>query len=293
MWDDIHCFVVASETGSLSAAAKRLGVSVATVSRKIESLETSLKLTLLTRLTTGVELTAEGGVIYNSAKNALEKISEVERTAVSLREGVDIEPVVVSSTEPIISDILAEQLPAFWRENPDIQLRLSVATENISVARRDADITIRLARPTQDNVVIKKLPVIRQGFYASKAYLKGRDPNHLNFRQETFLGMDKSFGEIPESLWITEQGLSSRQILESSSVRTLRMAAVLHCGIAMLPDFIARRAGLIKIATPEVPLRSPYMLFHKDFRSVKRIKKVREWIINAFDNTLVKEGKNH
>lgn len=286
MWDNLHCFVISTESGSLSSAAKRLGVSVATVSRRIEAMEHSLQLTLLNRLATGVELTAEGSVIYSSAKAALEKMSEVERTAASLRDGVDIEPVVVSSTEPIISDILAEQLPDFWKNNPDIRLRLSVATENISVARREADITVRLARPTQENIVIKKLPVIEQGFYASKKYLKGRDPDRLNLLQEKFLGMDKSFGEIPESLWIAQQGLASRQILESSSVRTLCTAAVSHCGIAMLPNFVARKAGLIRITAPHVPSRSPYLLFHRDFRNVKRIRKVREWIVEAFNKIL-------
>ncbi len=286
MWDDFHYFVSAAECGSFSRAAKQRGISVATISRRVEALELSLKLKLFNRQVSGVQLTTEGRIIYETASSAIDKMAEVERLAVSLSEGVDLEPVVISSTEPVVAEILAPNLPQFWRENPNIKLRLSVDTANVSLFRRQADLSIRLARPTQDNVVIKRLPDIKQGLYASAGYLQGRDPSALQFSQETFLGMDKSFGDIPETMWFVRQGLSQQQQLQSSSVRTLCQAALHHCGIALLPDFIARRAGLIEVAAEQLPVRSPYLLFHRDYRHIKRIQKVRHWIVSCFESVL-------
>jgi DNA-binding transcriptional LysR family regulator len=286
VWDDIRYFVAATDAGSFSEAAKGEGVSVATMSRRVEALEKQLGVRLFNRQVTGVELTSEGRLIYESAKLAAEKMSDVQRTAAVLREDVEIAPVVVSSTEPIISEILAPRLAEFWCDNPSIKLRLSVATANISLSKREVDIAIRLARPAQDNLVIKRLPVIRQGLFASKRYLAGRDPETLVFDNETFLGMDRSFGEIPECAWFAKHGHSQCQMLESSSVRALCSAAKNHCGIALIPEFIARLEGLEEIRAQNIPQRSPYLVFHRDSRKIKRNRLVRDWIVAAFEDGL-------
>ena len=187
-----------------------------------------------------------------------------------------------------MSEILAPNLHDFWKHNPKIKLRLSVATANINLARSEADIAIRLARPTQENLMIKRLPVIKQGLFASAQYLNGRDPNSLDLNKESFLGMDRSFGDIPEYLWIIQQNLASQQKLESSSIRTLCNAAREGCGIALLPKFIAQLEKLVEIPQPSLPQRSPYLVFHRDFRNVKRIRLVRDWIAASFKKALEK-----
>lgn len=286
MWDDVKWFVAAADSGSFSRAAERQGVSIATISRRVNALEQQLGIRLLDRQVSGVTLTVEGQLVFEVATVAADKMAEVQRLSASLRESVDIAPVVVSSTEPIISEILAPNLADFWRNNPAIKLRLSVDTANISLSRREADIAIRLARPTQDNVVIKRLPTIRQGLFASTDYLKGKNIKNMDLNDETFLGMDRSFGDIPESMWMVKQGLAHRQVLESSSVRTLCNAARENCGIAFIPAFIARLENLVEIPGFVMPKRSPYLVFHQDFRKVKRVKSVRDWVVACFEKVL-------
>lgn len=286
MWDDLKYFINAADSGSFSEAAVKLQVSVATVSRRVEALEKQLGLRLLDRQVSGVSLTAEGQRIHQATASAADQLSQVPRLAAALQQGVDVEPVVISSTEPIIADILAPHLPELWRHNPDIRPTLSVATANISIAHRDADIAIRLARPQQDNVVIKRLPAIRMGLFASATYLRGRQVEAISLSDETLLGMDNSFGDIPEASWFTEQSLQQQKMLASSSVRALSNAARAGCGVALIPSFTARAAGLIEIPVKGLPSRSPYLAFHKDYRHVKRIKLAKDWIIDAFNKAL-------
>ena len=286
MWDDLKCFIFAVEAGSLSGAATKLEVSTATVSRRVDALERKLGLRLLNRQISGVELTVEGTIIYQATVKAADKLLQVERIAAGLREDTGTEPVVLSSTEAIISEILAPNLPELWNSNPQIRPVLSVSTRNVSIAHRDADIAIRLARPSPDNVVIRRLPAIVQGLYASADYLYGRDPNKLDFSDEKFLGMDDSFGDIPEAVWLSEQGLGQQQLMRSSSVRALCNAAQAGCGIALIPGFMARNAGLVEIPASNLPIRFPFLVFHRDFKQVKRVKVVREWIMSSFEKSL-------
>jgi DNA-binding transcriptional LysR family regulator len=291
MWDDLRCFVSSVETGSFTETAKRLNLSVATVSRRLEKLESELGLRLLNRHITGVELTAEGKIIYGNLAGPAEHFFQVERIAATLRDGVNFEPVVISSTEPIISEILGPRLAKFLIGNADLRLTLSVSTANVSLSKREADIAIRLNRPEHDNLMAKRLPSLKQGLYASKTYLNGRDPRTLNFQNENFLGMDNSFGEIPEAAWFSKHGLGHRVVLKSSSVRTLCTATLGGCGISMVPKFIAESLGLIEIPSPvfPVPMRTPYMVFHRDLRKVKRIVLARNWIVECFELALGKD----
>lgn len=282
MWDDVRWFVAAVESGSFSDAAKRGGVSVATVSRRVESLERRLGVRLLDRQVYGISPTSEGQIIFESASSAADKISEIERIAESLKDDVVMEPVVISSTEPVVSEVLAPNLAEFLRLNPNIKLRMSVSTDNVSLFQRGADIAIRLARPVQDNLVIKPLPRIDLGLFCSQYYLNGREPTALDLSQEVLLGMDRSFGEIQESTWFMKQGLGRLQVLESSSVRTLCNAAKAGCGIALIPQFIGRREQLEEIPQPQLPSRAPYIVYHRDLRNVKRMRVVRKWIEESF-----------
>jgi len=288
MWDKLRCFVCSVETGSFTDTAKQLNLSVATVSRRLEKLESELGLRLLNRHVSGVELTAEGQIIYEKLAGPADQFSEVTRIAAMLRDGVNLEPVVISSTEPIISDILAPKLAVFLSCNTDLRLHLSVSTANVSLPKREADIAIRLSRPQHDNLMTKRLPSLKLGLYASKAYLNGKDPRALSFENENFLGMDDSFGDIPESTWFSKYGLAHRLVLKSSSVRTLCAATLGGCGISLVPKFIAERQGLIEIPGPPTPIRTPYLVFHRDFRKVKRIVLAKNWIVECFEETLGK-----
>ena len=285
-WDEVRIFLAVVESRSLSAASLELGMSVATVGRRLESLEASLGLKLLHRSSSGTEPTVEGARVYAAASGAAAGLHQLERVAASLRERADIEPVSISCTETIAADILAPALPILQQRHPGLQLDIEVANETVSLARRQADLSIRLARPTEENLVTRKLPSIPLGLYASTTYLAGRPPQSLALQQEALLGYSLSYRDLPESLWFTERGLDACIRMRSSSVRTLLNAAGAGYGIALLPTHMARQAGLLQIPDRGIPQRQPYLVFHRDMRNVKRIKAVRQWVFDALETAL-------
>tara|TARA_B110000977_G_C10988639_1_gene459015 strand:+ start:305 stop:580 length:276 start_codon:yes stop_codon:yes gene_type:complete len=78
-----------------------------------------------------------------------------------------------------------------------LRLTLNVITANVSFSKREADIVIPLNRPQHDNLMTKRLPLLKLILYISKNYLKGKDSSALNFDNENFLRMDNSFGDTP------------------------------------------------------------------------------------------------
>lgn len=285
-WDDIRIFLAVIELRSLSAAAAELGLSVATVGRRLDSLEDSLDLKLLHRSNSGTEPTIEGSKIVAVARGAAGGIYQLERLAASLRESADVEPVSISCTETIAADVLAPALPALQRQYPNLRLHIDVANENVSLARRQADLSIRLARPTEESLVTRKLPAIPLGLYAAPSYLAGRAPQSLALERESLLGYSLSYRNLPESQWFTERGLDAAVRMRASSVRTLLNAVRCGCGIALLPEYLARQAGLVPIAVRGIPTRQPYLVFHRDLRNVKRVKTVRQWVFDALESAL-------
>src|SRR5262245_33202228 len=105
-WDDLRCFVAVAEAGTLSAGARQLGLSVATTGRRIDALEAALGLRLIDRSPGGAAVTAEGRRILAVASAGADHLEQVARVAVALRQGDWSEPVRISATEPVVSDIL-------------------------------------------------------------------------------------------------------------------------------------------------------------------------------------------
>lgn len=283
-WDDLRVFRAVAEARTLTTAARRLGTSVATVARRIDSLEDALGLRLLDRSRSGVTLTTPGRALAARAAAAGEAMDDVARLAASLQASGWPDPIRVSATEPIVSEILAPALPRLLAVASGLRIELSSTTDVVSLAARQADVAVRLARPVGDSLIVRALPPIVLGLFAARSYLAGRRPADLDLRRERVLGFDASYGRIAEVAWLEKAGLADAVVVRSSSTRALLNAAVAGAGIALLPRVLARPvAQLVEIAAPiPIPKRAAWVVTHRDLRHVRPMQMVRTWIIDVF-----------
>lgn len=282
-WDDLRCFVTVAETGTLSRAADRLGVGVATVARRLDALEHALGFRLADRSPVGIRLTKAGQELLPLARTGAERINDVERAAAALRQGGGAMPVRVSTTEPVAAEILAPAAGELLRQNSGIRLDLRSTTDVQSLAMGDTDIAVRLFRPEGQSLVIRRLPAVPFSLYASRDYLAGRSPQRLDLMRERLLSFDDSYGPIPERVWIDHHKLGGRVVMRSSSTRALLRAVKAGVGIALLPDLqAAREADLVAIRDPRpVAPRTLWLAVHRDLRDVGAVRVVRDWIVDA------------
>ena len=288
---DLDDLIAVWRAGSLSGAAKRRGVAISTISRRIEALEIALKLRLIDRQARGSVLTRQGTEIAVAAEPLSAQIDRVARVADALRgEGTHL-PVRLSATEFVISDVLAPALPSLWPRGGDFPLHLQSQGDVISLAARDADLAIRMSRPEGASLIARKLPVLRLGLFASRQFLGRRDPATLDIEKQPLLVYDDSYGRLPELDWLDRHGLRSAIAMRTGSTRALATAAKAGAGLAMLAVPIARRSlDLIEIPTAEpLPSRTPWLLVHRDLRRQPAIRQVHAWVIDTFDK-LIREG---
>ena len=165
-WDDLRIFCAAAQVRTLSAAARGLGTSIATVARRISALEAALGFRLFDRAPEGIALTTQGRALFERASAAAAAMDGVGRLAVALRASQWSDPIRVSATEPIISEILAPALPQLLAAAPGIRVDLSSTTDVVSLAAREADVAVRFARPVGDSLIIRRLPSFDLGLFA-------------------------------------------------------------------------------------------------------------------------------
>jgi len=274
-WDDIRIFMIVADTGSLSAAADALGVSIATVSRRIDALETQLGRQLMSRGRHGITLAPLGLQLLESAGSLRDGFGKIDQFMQSVESQEGQAPVRISATEPVIAEFLAPYLSDL---DDGLNIDLISTSSLADLARLDADIAIRMFRPNSPGLFTQKLGVIEMGLFASQAYLSGRAPEDVDPRREKLLGLSAVYGDIPEVRWVREQGLSDAVVMTSSSTAALIRAAVADNGVVLGACVICLAAGLIEIPALEVPARELWLVSHADARKSPHIADVKAWV---------------
>ncbi len=280
---DLQCLVDVIDGASFTAAARRRGVAVSTVVRRIDALEADLGTRLIDRGQSGARLTAAGEQIVNLARVQIEGADRIRRLATAARSPALKETVTVSAAEFVVSERLAPALGRLYDLAPHIRIELHSQAQIVSLAARDADLAVRMSRPTGNSLLIRKLGRIDLGLYASTTYLADRLPATIDLSRERILTYDDSYGPTPEAAWATQTDLAEAVVLRTGSVRALLNATIAGLGIGLLPAHAARTAGLVEIATaaPFEP-RIPWLVVHRDLRRVPAIATVHDWIVDVF-----------
>lgn len=155
-WDDAKAFLVTAETGSLTAAAKLLRTSQPTVGRRVSALEESLGVVLFERSKNSLFLTPQGERILE----ALQGMEQVANNAIMVAKGAT-ESLAGAVTVAVSQVDAFFKMPALIAElrqlEPTIQIKLEVSNDSADLIHRNADIAIRNFRPTEDNLIIRKL----------------------------------------------------------------------------------------------------------------------------------------
>ncbi|MFN2168845.1 MAG: LysR family transcriptional regulator [Anaerolineae bacterium] len=177
-WNLVRTFVAVVDTGSLAAAARTLGLAHPTAARHVQQLETALGLSLFDRRPTGLVLNHNGDRLASVARSML--LSAQAFQEASLRVGGSSgAPVRITGSE-FLADVFPGVL-ARLRETGGIQssgpapgFDLIIASQQLNLLQRDADIAVRHVRPQQQDLVCRRLDGLPFGLYASESYLAAR-----------------------------------------------------------------------------------------------------------------------
>ncbi|RLB36999.1 MAG: LysR family transcriptional regulator, partial [Deltaproteobacteria bacterium] len=281
-WDDVRYFLTLQRHATLAAAGAALTLDPTTVGRRLVKLEDELGARLFDRTPNGYVLTDAGHRLLPRAERIEREALGVERDVAG--EDKKLEGVVrLTATEMLTTRFIAPQLRRFRERYPEIQLELQCTNLDVNLARREADIALRLARPTQEDLIIKRLSFIHLGLYASLDYL-----DRFGLPNESLAGHQMIlFANTPpfrrENEWIEARMDGARVALRSDSVSATYSATVGGTGIGLLPCLVADHdRHLVRVPVEGAPEpRQIWQAVHKDLRDSARIRAVLDFLGKA------------
>ncbi len=256
-FDELAVLVTVSESGSLSAAAQRLGVPKSTVGRAIARIEEDLGVSLVRRMARGQALTEPGRVLANLAAPHVAALRDV--TAALGRESSDVYGLLrVTAPADVGTHLIAPLLPGFLSRYPRVRIELEHTLRVVDLVREGVDLAVRLTlkRLPSSTLIAKKLTRMNLALYAGTAYAVSRDlpkyPSDLAQHDHVvfYPGGNSLALEGPKGIVkVPVQGRAA-----SNDFFFLREAIVAGVGIGPLPWFLARHelaAGRITRVLPD------------------------------------------
>ena len=196
-WELYRSFLAVLREGSLSAAARSLGLTQPTIGRHIGALERALNTALFTRSPHGLATTAAAVALEPHAAAMAGAAAALLRAAsgrTDQAQGV----VRIAASEIIGAEVLPPILADLRRAHPAIVIELSLSDRLEDLLRRDADIAVRMARPTQGALVARQIGRVPLGLFAHRRYveMRGRPADIGALAQHTVIGFDRETASL-------------------------------------------------------------------------------------------------
>lgn len=276
-WGHLRFFLELARMGSLTAAARRLGVDRNTVARRVAALEQELGVALFERGPQGWSYTADG-------RELVELASRVEADVLALARHADgrdraLEGTVrLTTATHLASHLLAPALPELRTRHPGLVLEIAADARTFDLSRREADLALRMGRPRDAGLVARKLSDVAYAFYADAGSPPARR-GAVDLQGDAFLGFDGSLAGSPQERWIARVAPGRRVVFRSNSTASLWAGARAGVGVAVLPRFLADRdPGLVRLGGPPPPDHELWLLVHGELRRTPRVAAVIAWV---------------
>ena len=288
-WNALKVFLAIAESGSLTAAARKLKISQPTLSRKLVNLEQSLDSLLFQRLPRGLVLTEAGESIMQSVRQMGDQVLDVEKklTGQNLRlEG----NVRLTTTEYIGNFWVTEELRGFRAHYPGISVNLQVDMQVINLVRREADIAVRLGRPDQPDLIAKKLGSFSSYLAASKSYLKkyGTPESLEDLKDHYAIGYSQEMAQNNYTQKLYSHFHRENILFTSNSLNTTYEAIDKGLGVGIMPDIAATKYSDIQfLLTEKHHLElEVWLVTHAEIQHNARIRALYDYLAESLSRRL-------
>lgn len=280
-WDDLLTLSVLARAGNYSAAARELGLTHATVGRRLRRLEASAGVALLLRRESGFRLTAAGLAALSAAQEMEQAAGRFERRLAAEPAGIGGR-VRIAATETLGGYFFVPRLAQLHERHPGLAIEMRLEHRTLSLARRKADLALRLARPRAEGLVARRLGALGYGLYMARRHPEfarclGSIEGPLPLLRLD--DSDPALAELPESRWVDAHLPAARCVFTANSGPALWLAARAGWGAALLPCFLAGGDPELAALVPAPVLqREIWLAYPKEYRKLPRLRAVVDWL---------------
>ncbi|RRN66126.1 LysR family transcriptional regulator [Caulobacter sp. 602-1] len=285
-WERQRAFLAVVDTGSLSAAARQLGAAQPTVRRRIEDLEAQLGVALFTRSPSGLTPTALGKDLAQHARAMALAAASLARAA-SAEAGAASGVVRITASEVVGMEVLPAILAELREAHPGLVFELALTNRSEDLLRREADIAVRMVRPTQDALVARRIGAISLGMHAHKRVLDawGRPTTMEQARRMPLIGYESETIGVRA---IKAMGLGLDLRVEDFSFRTdndvAQLAAIrAGLGLGICQVGLAARDPMLERVMADlfaIDLET-FVVTHEDLKDVRRVRLVFDALVEG------------
>jgi DNA-binding transcriptional LysR family regulator len=282
-WNRARAFLVTAEEGSLSAAARALGMSQPTLGRQVEALQEELGVVLFERAGRGLVLTPNGLDLLDHVRSMGEAATRISLAASGKTETI-AGSISITASEIYAAHILPDIVGRLRRAQPAIDVEIVASNQSVDLRRREADIAIRSYRPTQPELIARKIADDPARFYATPGYLRRignpTTAKELSARAE-FIGF-----EVSERFLSALNGLGLSVTQQSFPIMTLshlvHWPLVLHgIAIGMAPESVGDRERKVVRVLPDELRPMPFEIWlttHRELNNSRRVRTVFDFL---------------
>ena len=286
-WDKLRVFHEVAEAGSFTHAGESLGLSQSAVSRQISGLEQNLKVPLFHRHARGLILTEQGEILYRTAHDVFSRLAATQTRLMDSREK-PTGTLKVTTTVGVGSIWLTPHLPEFLDLYPEISVELLLSDRDLDLGMREADIGIRLHRPTEPDLIQRKLFTVHNHAYAAPEYLRehGMPKSVADLDNHRIMAFGVPPAYLSEIDWLLKVNRPDNNprtpVLTINNVYGLRRAAQMGIGITTIPDYIVgTNTNLVMIPLDrDPPAFDTYLAYAEEMRASKRVAVFRDFVVS-------------
>jgi len=276
-WNHIRAFHATACAGSLSAAARQLGLTQPTLSRQVVALEAELGVCLFERVGRKLVLTDTGSDLLAHIRT-MGDAAEAVALAASGRGREVSGRVSISATDTYAAYILPEIIQRIRREAPQLTIALVASNDLSNLHRREADIAIRHVAPDRPGLVGQHLRDAQADFYAAEEWVarNGKPQALADLAELELIGFDDA---ARYAGYLREMGVPAREadfrLLSSSSVAIWEMVRR-GMGVApMLREIASRTPGVVRLLPDMKPIEVPvWLVTHQELQATPRVRLV-------------------
>jgi len=276
-WNRARAFLVTAEEGSLSAAARALGMAQPTLGRQVGALEEELGVTLFERVGRGLTLTAAGLDLLEHVRTMGEAASRVSLAASGQSQTLE-GSICITASEVISAFLLPPILARLRRSHPGVDIKVVASNAVRDLRRREADIAIRSGRPTDPSLIATRLRDTPARLYATRSYLKqiGNPTTPDDLRKADFIGFSDDDRYL-NGLNAMGFNLTQKNFpIQTENHMVLWELVKYGLGVGVIIDEIGDAEPLVERVLPSMtPIPIPaWLVSHREVHTSRRVRMV-------------------
>ena len=285
-WNRARAFLVTAEEGSLAAAARSLGMTQPTLGRQVAALEREIGVDLFTRRGRGLELTPNGIKLLAHVRLMGEAASRFSLSASGKSEFIEGN-VCITASELLSAFVLPPMIQTLRDMEPGIEIEMTATNEERDLNRREADIAIRNFRPTQPELITRKLGSVRGHLYAAKSYLQqlGNPQSMAELNKASYIDIEKP-GRLLALLNAQGFNLSQQNfpVISNSHIVQWELVKLGAAITATLEDIGDNEPLVERLVVPGLsPIEMDlWIVTHNELRTSRRIRRVFDFLVSEF-----------